>query len=610
VAHASRGRRVWWLAGLFLVVAVAPLFLWGRDVLRPLRRMIPTRLLNPVSSPGAAPTSVPVEEATLDRRRRGLAALVAQAEAGALFPDASDRVLVLVDQGLIQRLLTALTPSEHIVDDRYRVVVTGARVVFDDGFALVRLDGRASLAGVAEADVFADLTVLGDLDIPVHQERRTALKARIHVLAVDARLVEVLAPSRRAEALVEELGRTRLEAFAALASSLEIPVRQEHEINIPAVGPEGPVRIAAASVPVHLSLSSVRAFHGKLWISMGVATGTPHAAPSAPAPTSAASTEGPDLRGLSRDERMVRLHEEYRRLRERFEALLAREPLVGQTERMGGDMVVAVREGFVKKVAEEAAQRYFDRVALDLSGIEVSESGEVHADTFLGRVNAGRWTLNVTLLHVRGLLRARAPRIELKEGNEVALALAVLLEEGHGTATVRFTWKSRGVAKIVCRSFETRQEISGRIKPDEYPVKGSFVLAAAKNALVSTPRFDPAFRVNVELNRESWARVRAQLEAQDDITRCGLGFDPDQVFGRLQELVGKGFVVRLPRKLLRPVTLPAGITQSVEVQGRQVGLAVTQDTLRIAPEGLWYSIGISAHIPGAPRPGAFRTPRP
>jgi len=594
-----------WLAGLLIVIAVSPFVLRGRDVLRPLRRMLTTRLLNPVASPGATPSPLPVEEATLERQRRGLAALVAEAEAGPLFPDAHDRVLVVVDQALIQRLLTALTPAEHIVDDRYRVVVTGARVVFDDGFALVRLDGRASLAGVAESEVFADVTVLGDLEIPVRQERRTSLKARIHILAVDARKVAVVMPSRKAEELVEELGRTRLEAFAALASSLEIPVRQEHEITIPDVGPEGAVRIAAASLPIQLALLGVRAFHGKLWISMGVATGMDHPPPSAPAPASAASTAGPDLRGLSRDERVQRLHEDYRVLRERFEALLAREPFVGETERMEGDMVLAVREGFVKEVAEEAAQRYFDRVALDLSGIEVTESGEVHADTFLGRVNAGRWTLNVTLRHVRGMLRARSPRIELKESNEVELALAVLLEEGQGTAAIRFAWKSRGVARVVCRSFETRQEVSGRVRPDEYPVRGSFVLAAAKDALVATPRFDPAFRVKVELSRESWAQVRAQIEAQDDITRCGLGLDPDKLFGRLEELVRKGFVVRLPRKLLRTVTLPVGITQSVEVQDRRVGLAVTQDALRITPDGLWYSIGIGARVSGA-RPAQAR----
>jgi hypothetical protein len=567
------------------------------------------RVLNPVRSSPAGP---PVEVATLERQLQGLTSLVAEAQAGALFPDAPDRVLILVDQRLVQRLLTALTPSEHVVADRYHVVITGARVVFEDGFALVRLDGRASLAGIAESDVFADLTVVGDLELPAEQQKRDVLKARIHILAVDARQVEVGARSEQAEELVEELSRTKLEDFAALASSLEIPVRQEHDITIPAVGPKGPVRIAAASLPLRLALLSVRAFHGKLWIAMGASIGTspPPSSPPPPAAATVPPSSGPDLRGLSPDERLLRLHEEHRRPHERFETLIAREPLIQEAERVPGDMVAAVRAGLVKQVAQEVARRYFDRVALDLSDIEVTKSGEIHTDTPVGRVNAGEWTVHVNLRHVRGMLKAKVPRIELKPDNDVELDLPVLLEEGEGTAAVRFAWKSHGLAKIVCKDFETEQEISGRVKPEEYPVEGRFLLTAVQDSLTATPRFDPAFRVKFELSPESWAKVRTALEQQDDITRCGLAFDPDKVFAQLQELVGKGFVIHLPRKLLRTVTLPVAVTESVEVEGRRVAVAVTHNALRITPEGLWYSIDVRADIAGAPRPGALNSPRP
>ena len=604
----SDARRIWWLAGLLLVIA-ALFLLRGCDALRPLRRLV-TRRLNPFTSSPAA-SGPPIEVATLERQLQGLTALLAEAEAGALFPDAPDRVLVLVDQGLVQRLLTALTPSEHIVADRYHVVITGARVVFEDGFALVRLDGRASLSGIAESDVFADLTVVGDLELPAEQQKRDVLKARIHILAVDARQVTVGARSEKAEELVEDLSRTKLEDFAALASSLEIPVRQEHEVTIPAVGPQGPVRIAAASLPLRLALLSVRAFHGKLWIAMGASIGaSPLPSRPPPVPAAAAGTPSPDLHSLSRDERLLRLHEMHGPLHERFESLLARETVVREAERVPGDLVAVVRAGLVKEVAQEVARRYFDRVALDLSDIEVTKSGEIHADTPVGRVNAGEWTVNVNLLHVRGTLKAKVPRIELKPDNEVDLDLPVLLEEGEGTAALRFAWKSHGLAKIVCKDFETEQEISGRVKPEEYPVRGGFLLTAVKDSLTATPRFDPAFRVKFDLNPESWAKVRTALEHQDDITRCGLAFDPDKVFAQLQELVGKGFVIHLPRKLLRTVTLPVAVTESVEVEDRRVGVAVTNNALRITPEGLWYSIGIRAEIAGAPRPGALESPRP
>jgi hypothetical protein len=336
---------------------------------------------------------------------------------------------------------------------------------------------------------------------------------------------------------------------------------------------------------------------------------SPPPSSSPPAPSGAAGTSGPDLRGLSHDERLLRLHQEHRRLHERVESLLGREPLIQEAEHVRGDMVAAVRAGLVKQVAQEVARRYFDRVTLDLSGIEVTESGEIQTDTPVGQMSAGEWTVHVNRLRVRGTLKAKVPRIELKAPDEVEINLPVLLEEGEGTATVRFAWKSHGLAKIVCQSFETQHEISGRVKPEEYPVQGRFLLSAVKDSLTATPRFDPTFRLKVELSPESWAKVRAGLEAQDDITRCGLALDPDKVFAKLQELVGKGFVIHLPRKLLRPVALPTGVTESVEVEGRRVAVAVTQNALRITPDGLWYSIDVQPSIQGATRPSALQ-PRP
>ena len=72
-------------------------------------------------------------------------------------------------------------------------------VSFEDGFALVRLEGRASLVG-REQDVFADVTVYGDLDVERTQQQADVLQARIRLLAVDARRVAVVVESPPGEA--------------------------------------------------------------------------------------------------------------------------------------------------------------------------------------------------------------------------------------------------------------------------------------------------------------------------------------------------------------------------------------------------------------------------
>src|SRR5262245_64931940 len=87
---------------------------------------------------------ISAEEAVLQRQAQGLEALIRAAEKGPLIP--FNQILVIVDQSLVQDLLTAAAPYERTIADKYRIRVENAGVMFEDGFALVRLDGRAALA--------------------------------------------------------------------------------------------------------------------------------------------------------------------------------------------------------------------------------------------------------------------------------------------------------------------------------------------------------------------------------------------------------------------------------------------------------------------------------
>ena len=212
------------------------------------------------------------DEAVLQRQRAGLESLLEEAARGPLVP--FDSVLVVVDQALIQDLLASAMPYERVIS-RYRIRVTAASVRFDDGFALVRLDGRASLAASPEAAAFADVSVFGGLDVLDLDPDTGLLRGEVRVIGVDARRVTVMgvgAPAD-AEALIEQLGREKLEGFGVLASRLQIPVRMERAVTLPGVGPDGGVRIAAASIPLQVAVSQVRALRGKLWVSIDAAVG-------------------------------------------------------------------------------------------------------------------------------------------------------------------------------------------------------------------------------------------------------------------------------------------------------------------------------------------------
>lgn len=223
-------------------------------------------------------TAASAERAVLARRREGLAALIAAARKGSLLP--FDKVLVVADERLVRDVVAASLPFERVIGGRYRVRVTRAEVHFEDGFGLVRLDGEASFADRPAEDARSEVTVYGGLDVVSLDPRSGVLRGAVKVIAVDARRVDVMGVRAvLAENLVEDLGREKLEAFSALASDIEIPVRLEQQVALPAVGP-GEVRIDAAVIPLRVSVADVKAFRGKLWVSVDVSTQAASPAPA------------------------------------------------------------------------------------------------------------------------------------------------------------------------------------------------------------------------------------------------------------------------------------------------------------------------------------------
>lgn len=226
----------------------------------------------------------------LERKRVGLAALTAAARRGSLL--SFDKMLVVADEGLVRQVVAATLPFEQVILDRYRIRVSRAEVHFDDGFGLVRLDGEASFADRKETEGHAEVTVFGGLDVVALDPVSGVLRGSVKIIAVDARRVNVYGVrSFMVEDLVEQLGRERLDAFSALASAIEIPVRLEGSVTLPAVGP-GEVRIEAETVPIRASVADVKAFGGKLWVSVDISTDTATPAPATASKPARAAPKG------------------------------------------------------------------------------------------------------------------------------------------------------------------------------------------------------------------------------------------------------------------------------------------------------------------------------
>jgi hypothetical protein len=213
--------------------------------------------------PGRKPPLVSPQEALLARRVEGLRKLLAPASGESLLD--FDQILVVVHQDVVRDLVRATTPFDKTIVDRYRIRVASAAAEFTDGFALVRLAGRAE---IVDGPVSADVEVLGGLEV-LGLEESGLLRCQVRVLAVEAREANVAGLDEPVRDLIESLGRDGLNA---LLSVIDVPVRVEDELVLPAVRTRR-FRVAPAVVPVEARVAEVQVFADRLWVGVAAAVG-------------------------------------------------------------------------------------------------------------------------------------------------------------------------------------------------------------------------------------------------------------------------------------------------------------------------------------------------
>ena len=492
-------------------IAALGLLVARREVLRPLVELLSPDL-DPRTRP-AGPPRPPAAEALLVRQRQGMLALLDRTRNGRLLEPGAGRAVVAVEQGLVQSLLSAYLPAEHVLEVGWHVQLNKAQVSFEDGLALVRLEGRITPTGVPPEELFADLVVWGDLSVAEVQTRPDVLLCHVNLIAVEAKRVDVVVRVKDAESLVAEVGRARLSDFAALLPAIEIPVRQEYAVEIPGTSPGEKVRIAPARIDVRLGLADVDAHLGRLWLTMEVAVGSQ--APPLTRPRAAAhppAWEPTQDRSERPEDRLSRLQAEHEALHHQMEARLAEDDVLGEMTRVRGDVVAFVPAPAAVQVAAEVARRWLDRVDIELEGLRAHKEAELHPETFLGRIHAGNWSLAARIHRVRGVLRAGPPRITLPGGNRVDVTIPVHIENGRGEATLDFAFDSKGLASLFCRDFELSETVQGTVPHDVHEARGDFRLELRNGVLVARPRFDRRYRIAVEPTPESWEKARAALE--------------------------------------------------------------------------------------------------
>jgi len=301
--------------------------------------------------------------------------------------------------------------------------------------------------------------------------------------------------------------------------------------------------------------------------------------------------------------RLASLRKIYDDLHGRLEKAVAQDPLAQRVFADRGQVVVAIRSGLIEELAGTVAQRYLDRVSLDLTAVEASHEGAIHKDTFLGRMKVGEWAVDIDIAELRISLAAVQPKVSLRADDRIDIELPVDVKESEGRIGIHFSWNSKSLASLVCKDFDLTRDLRGRVLPQRHVLSGALRIGSGGDSFTLTPVFpDRKIPLKVDLTPSSWQTVEAALRTQDTADRCGTLMKPENLIARLRELAAKGVKVGIPESVFRVVRLPAHLEQAVKIGDRTVNLTVKSEGLTVLPQLLWTSA--SAHVreraPSAP----------
>ena len=303
--------------------------------------------------------------------------------------------------------------------------------------------------------------------------------------------------------------------------------------------------------------------------------------------------------------RLQALQREHDELHARLERAVSRDPIAAHVFADPGQLIVAVRAGFVEDLTARVVRQYLRQITLDLGAVEAHADGRVRKDTPIGNKRIGDWDVAVTIHELVGHLRGGEPRLTFAR-NVLEVELPLEIQPAAGRIGLHFSWDSKSVVNLVCKDFVVDLDLEGRAPRQKHLLRGRVELTANDSEIKAQPVVpDRSFLLKLDLTPESWAKVEAALEAQDSVGRCGMFMDPQLVMRDLRELVTeRGLRIKLPRRLIRPVALPARFERTVKVNDSVVQLSLERERLSASESMLWSStrVGVAPAQAPARRP--------
>jgi len=300
-------------------------------------------------------------------------------------------------------------------------------------------------------------------------------------------------------------------------------------------------------------------------------------------------------------------------LRDEVRDLLTQQNLLDWAQAPSGNVLVGGASSLSERLISQVVTGLLSEVRLHLTNLRAHHEDDVKAKVLFKKRRVGHFSLDVDIKEVRAVLKPGPPRLTFG-ADRIGIELPVDLTAGRGEASLHFQWDGKGLAGAMCGDVDVRHDVSSRVKPTTYTVKGDFLLSAQGETVVADPDFGVIeLDVRLDPGAETWQAFEATVEdVKDDKNgMCRMAIKNIDVTAIVKKIIDKGFKVKLPGKLFRPIALPATVEQSVEFQGKVVSLNVRPIGLRVTPTRMWYGVEFDSQAegPAPPSPAPAEPPR-
>ena len=224
-----------------------------------------------------------------------------------------------------------------------------------------------------------------------------------------------------------------------------------------------------------------------------------------------------------------------------------------------GGVMIGIPTSFTRSILEQVVTGLFSEMTLTLKNLKVHKEGQVRVKLVLAKRTVGKYVLDVKIHQVQGVLRPGKPDVVFGR-NRVSVSLPVRLAEGKGNADIRLQWDSKGLAaNTMCGDVDVTKAVTGGVIPQDYRLAGAFKIASSGNSVTLSPDFPEELQVRifVDPSEQAWQAVEEVVNEQR--AGCEKTLDKIDMKKILGSLVGRGFNVKIPQKVIKPVRLPAGV---------------------------------------------------